>query len=359
MGRSGFCAMYSLAAAIALLASVSSRAAAQSDGQASVQDGLSAWALGDYSGATRQWQGPAAAGDADAQFLMAEAYKEGRGVAQDLAKAELLYGKAARQGHMQAADVYGLLLFDRGQRSQAMPYVRAAAERGEPRAQYLLGLAHFNGDLAAKDWVRAYALVSLAQQAGLPRATAALAEMDKYISLEQRQAAAALSAQLDAEADATLARQMAEAAVSALSTSAAPAPRIASPRTAGADYARPAVTPAVPPQLAPRAAPRLTPRPAFAAAAPAAAAAVAAAAAPPTAASGVWRVQLGAFGVAANADALWHRLRARLELAGHPRINAAAGGVIKLQAGGFASQDAAKAACARLASAGVSCLAVR
>ncbi len=344
MGGRVFCAMFNLAAAIALSAPAAVRADAQSDLNASVQAGLSAWALGDYSGATRQWQGPAAAGDADAQFLMAEAYKQGRGVTQDLAKAEALYGKAASQGHKQASDVYGLLLFDRGQRTQAMPYVRAAAERGEPRAQYLLGLAHFNGDLAAKDWVRAYALVSLAQQAGLPRATPALAQMDKYIPLAQRQQAAALSVGLASRADATLARQLAAAelrnAVPA-AIPASPSPRGDSPHTAGADYARPAVTLADPPEPVPR--PLARP----------------ATAARSAAASGVWRIQLGAFGVAANADALWSKLRARPELAGHPRINAAAGGVIKLQAGGFASQDAARAACARLASAGVSCLAVR
>lgn len=338
MGRSLFFAMFNLAAAIALSVPAAVHADAQSDLNANVQAGVSAWALSDYSAATRLWQGPAAAGDADAQFLMAEAYKQGRGVAQDLAKAEVLYGKAASQGHMQASDVYGLLLFDRGQRSQAMPYIRAAAERGEPRAQYLLGLAHFNGDLATKDWVRAYALVSLAQQAGLPRATPALAQMDKYVPPGQRQQAAALSLELASQAEATLARQLAAADLRGGRPAAIPS--ATSPRTAGADYARPAVTLADRPRTAARPTP-------------------AASVARPAAASGVWRIQLGAFGVAANADALWNKLRARPELVGHPRIDAATGGVIKLQAGGYASLDAAKGACARLASAGVSCLAVR
>ncbi len=333
--------------------------------RADVQNGLNAWALNDYPAAIREWQGPAANGDADAQFLLAEAYKQGLGVKQDLAKAEALYGKAAAQGHMQASDIYGLLLFDRGQRVQAMPYIRAAAERGDPRAQYLLGLAHFNGDLAVKNWVRAYALVSLAQQGGVARATAALATMDQHIELQQRQQAAALAAQLASQAEANLARQLAEfnlraatprsaAARVALAVPAktvTPKARMDSPRTAGADYARPAVTARAPAPAAAPAQPALRPaaRPAPANAAPASAAQ----------ATGRWRIQLGAFGVAANADALWNRIRARPELAGHPRINAAAGTVIKLQAGGFASQEAARAACSRLAGAGVSCLAVK
>ena len=332
--------------------------------RADVQDGLNAWALNDYPAAIREWQGPAAKGDADAQFLLAEAYKQGLGVKQDLAKAEELCGKAAAQGHMQASDVYGLLLFDRGQRVQAMPYVRAGAERGDPRAQYLLGLAHFNGDLAKKDWVSAYALVSLAQQGGVARATAALATMDQHIELQQRQQAAALAVQLASQAEANLARQLAEfnlraatpRSAAARVASAAPAKtvtpkaRMDSPRTAGADYARPAViAPAPSYGSAPaKPAPRAAARPAPANAAPASAQA-----------TGTWRIQLGAFGVAANADALWNRIRARPELAGHPRINAAAGTVIKLQAGGFASQEAARAACSRLAGAGVSCLAVK
>ena len=324
---------------------------------ADVQTGLNAWARNDYPAAIREWQGPAASGDADAQFLLAEAYKQGLGVKQDLAKAEELYGKAAAQGHMQASDVYGLLLFDRGQRVQAMPYIRTAAERGDPRAQYLLGLAHFNGDLAEKDWVRAYALVSLAHQGGLARAAVALAKMDQHIEPQQRQQAAALSAQLASRAEANLARQLAESsmrggtptAAAARIASAAPEAPMApkaptdSPRTAGADYARPSVAVTAPPLPATR---------------PVASPAAARTARAPTAATGPWRIQLGAFGVAANADALWNKLRVRPELAGHPRINAMAGNVIKLQAGGFASQEAARAACSRLAGAGVSCLAV-
>jgi len=40
-----------------------------------------------------------------------------------------------------------LMLFQDGRREEALPYVQAASTRGDPRAQYLLGVAHFNGDL--------------------------------------------------------------------------------------------------------------------------------------------------------------------------------------------------------------------
>jgi cell division septation protein DedD len=90
---------------------------------------------------------------------------------------------------------------------------------------------------------------------------------------------------------------------------------------------------------------------------PVAAPAPRAAPAPAPAAGGSWRIQLGAFGVAANADALWTRVKGRPEVAGHPRLNVKAGAVTKLQAGNY-SQAAAQAACAKLKAAGFTCAAV-
>jgi cell division septation protein DedD len=296
--------------------------------RANVKDGVDAWSRGDYARAVGHWREPAEQGDADALFNLGQAYKLGKGVPQDLAEAEELFRRAAEKGHLQASDNYGLLLFQGGKRSQAMPYVRAAADRGDARAQYLLGLAHFNGDLAEKDWVRGYALVSLAQQAGLAQARTALAQMDQHIPIEQRQQAVALASQLAAEAEANKARQL---AVQDLGTGTAPVT---------AKPAKPAATPPKPLAAAPKVPPA---KPATT----------------PATASGPWKVQLGAFGVAANADALWNRLKNRPELAGHARINARAGAVTKLQAGGFASQAEAAAACRKLAAADHSCLATR
>lgn len=351
---------------------------------ADVKAGVDAWSRGDYARAIAQWKGPAERGDADAQFNLGQAYKLGRGVAVDMARAEELFGKAAAKGHLQAADNLGLLLFQRGERARAMPYISAASDRGDPRSQYLLGIAHFNGDIVAKDWVRAYALVTLAQQAGLAQAAPALAQMDKYIPIEQRQRSVALASDLAGAAQATRERQLAAmdlgATVSAADsaapsgTRASPPPQRApdvvsaenavataarlagndSPRTAGADHARPAVSPQ----------PAVSPRPA---ANPLAAAPKPAAPKPPAPApaapaqdvSGAWRVQLGAFGVRANADALWKRVKDRPELSGREKLMVPAGRIAKLQAGGFASRAEAQAACSRLTAAGFACLTVR
>lgn len=70
-------------------------------------------------------------------------------------------------------------------------------------------------------------------------------------------------------------------------------------------------------------------------------------------------MQLGAFGVAGNADALWERVKGRSELAGHGKLLVPAGKLTKLQAGGFASRQDAEAACSRLKASGFNCLSVR
>lgn len=387
MGRSSSAALVALSAAIL----------AASPASADVKAGVDAWTRGDYSAAVGEWQGPAGKGDADAQFNLAQAYKLGRGVKQDLPKAEDLFGRAAAQGHPQASDNYGLLLFQRGERARALPYVQTAAGRGDPRAQYLLGIAHFNGDGVPKDWVRAYALTSLAQSAGLAQAVPALTQMNQHIPLEQRQEAASLASELASQAEATRARQLAAADLGArLPSGGAPAsppaspgaarPTIASaenavaaavrvagndsPRTAGADYARPkdpqpaAVTMrpshSAPPPSAGRSPVGPITRPAPAPTVPPTSAKrPPVAAAPRPAASGPWRVQLGAFGVRGNADALWNRVKNRPELSGHGKLLVPAGSITKLQAGGFVSSGEAQAACAKLSAAGFACLPTR
>src|ERR1700748_2157104 len=76
-------------------------------GEASVKDGVDAWTRQDYAQAIQEWQAPAEHGDPDALFDLGQAYKLGRGVKPDLAKAEELFGQAAAKGHIPAADLYG------------------------------------------------------------------------------------------------------------------------------------------------------------------------------------------------------------------------------------------------------------
>lgn len=345
---------------------------------ADVRAGVEAWSRGEYAAAVSEWEGPAAAGDADALFNLGQAHRLGRGVPTNLAHAEQLYARAAALGHVQAADTYGLLLFQDGRRDAALPYVTDAARRGDPRAQYLLGVSHFNGDLVPRDWVRAYALVTLANAAGLPQAAGAVAEMDQNIPLPQRQEGASLAVELEREANAARALELAAAELGtapaalpagspaepaeeppmvaearAAVAEAASATGTEDPATAGArfaggsDTASPAPTAAPPPTPSPASSPTPSPQ-------------VADAPAPtPDAASGPWRVQLGAFSVAQNADRLWTRLSGRPELAGAERIVIREGRLSRLLAGGFATRAAADAACRALRQTGQDCLVTR
>jgi TPR repeat protein len=352
---------------------------------ADVKAGVDAWSRGDFAAAVAAWQLPATQGDSDAQFDLAQAYRLGRGVRPDLARAEELFGKAAAQGHINASDYYGLLLFQRGERAKALPYITAAADRGEPRAQYLLGIANFNGDTVPKNWVRGYALVSLARQGGLAQASSALAQMDQQMPLEQRQKSIALAQKLSAQAETTRARQIAAVelgtslpneplapvvtagvrAPMVIAVATPPRPIAGNGDEAGADFSRPRrIAPVASAPVSPRPA-TVVPNPLLPApsprseTAPAPHPAVVAAPRPtPTPTGGTWRLQLGAFGVPANANAMWERVKARPEVAGHAKLLIGAGAVKKLQAGGYASQAAAQSACARLSAAGFACLAV-
>lgn len=399
----------------AVLAAAAATIALSSPALADVKAGVDAWERGDFAAAVAEWRDPAAKGDADAQFNLGQAYKLGRGVPMDLKQAEAWYKKAADRGHVQAADNYGLVLFQDNRRAEAMPYIRASAARGEPRAQYVLGTAMFNGDIAEKDWVRAYALMTRASAQGLPQASRSLATMDKYIPLAERTQGTQLASQLEREAVAERqklagaaaglkvadtatgatapAKPSAKPPVTPVVTAAAkPAPAIARPAAgstiqttdlppsrasgtviptlpsspnsaaagAGVDFATmgtPSVsTPASAPAPSP-AAPAPAPKPA----APAAASvATAASTAPAVAASGDWRIQLGAFSDEGRARTLWSGLeRQNQNLAGLQPYLVKAGPITKLQAGPFASQAAAKQACDSVARSGQACFAIR
>jgi cell division septation protein DedD len=309
--------------------------------QADVKAGVDAWSEGDFARAVVEWQGPAAAGDPDALFNLAQAYRLGRGVEVDNARARRLYEEAAKLGHVKAADNYGLMLFQEGEQQKAMPLITAAAERGDPRAQYVLGLSHFNADYAPRDWTRAYALMTLANGAGLPQARDALTQMDKFVPQAQRAQAQSLARELEAGAKAQRSADLAAAELATRPAAKAPAPAAAAVAvTQPAAQPRPALAAAAPvPALTP--ASRVTPAPVSAA---------------PRAGGGNWRVQLGAFGVAANADRMWSQLGSHAALAGTRKTLLSSGKLTRLLATGFASEAEATRACAALKRDGQACV---
>jgi len=363
--RSAF-AVPGIAAAIAL-ACVSAPLAA------GVKDGVDAWSAGDYDRAVSEWTGPAANGDPDALFNLAQAYRLGRGVEADIDRARQLYAEAAQKGHVKAADNYGLLLFQQGKQESAMPLIRNAADRGDPRAQYVLGLAHFNADYASKDWVRAYALLTLSRSQGLPQAKDALAQMDRYVPQPQREMAQSLARELEDEAARRRAAELAAAdlgrpvgsgadlAVEQGPGKAGQPPVTLASATLASATAAPAAKQPLPAQADTEAAParvakayQVPPVRVETAARPVPDRKGSASASKP--ATGGWRIQLGAFGVEGNAERLWRKLAGNPALAGTQKALVPSGRVTRLQAVGYPGRTEAQRACASLKRQGQACL---
>lgn len=284
---------------------------------ASTKSGVMKWQQADYSGAIADWREPAAAGDADAQFNLGQAYKLGKGVPADLTAARDWFRKAADLGHVGAQANLGLILFQQDQRDAAIPWLQKAAAQGEPRAQYVLGIAHFNGDVVSKDWPRGYALMTKAAKAQLPQAITALGEMDKHLSPQNRTLALQIAQTLP---DPVTNAYAAQPDGGRAAPTSAPTP-VATPATARA--ARPAPPPA------------------------------------PAGSTAQWRVQLGAFSSPDAARAAWTQARASVSaVAALDPHYVTAANVVRLQAGAFADRAAAQRLCKTAEASGQGCFPV-
>ncbi len=267
----------------------------------SVKAGIEAWQRADYASAVAIWRPLAEKGDADAAFNLGQAYRLGRGVPTNLATAKTWFESSAEKGHVDAQTTLGLLLFQNGDQTEGLRWLRSAAEKGEPRALLVYGTALVNGDGVTQDPVTGYAYVSRAAAQGLVPAKETLKQLDQILSLDDRKKGVAI------------ARAKAKAS---------PPPKSKRERSTQVAATKPVPTPklaATPPQ-----------RPA---------------------ASGAWRIQLGAFSQRGSAEALYQRLSRNGALAGRQPFYIAAGAITRLQVGPFETKAAAGAACRAVAQA--------
>lgn len=308
---------FTLLAGGALLAAIPATAFAQQ----TVKAGIAAWQKGDYAGAVAIWRPLAEKGDADAEFNMGQAYRLGRGVPVDLAQAEVWLEKAARAGHMDAQTTLGLLLWDSGDRSGSLQWLKKAAQQGEPRAMLVYGTALFNGDGVPRDPVAAYAYVSRSAAQGLAPAKDTLQQMDQNLPIDVRQKGVKLAMEQAKAAPEPTSKPVSKA-------SAKPKPA----KTETAETKKPAPASAKAAESAPEpTAAKTEPKPAAKAA---------------EGGSGGWRIQLGAFSKRSSAEALYGKLSG--SLGGREAFYMAAGSVTRLQVGPYSSRAAASAACASL-----------
>lgn len=262
-----------------------------------VKAGIEAWQKADYAGAVAIWRPLAESGDSDAAFNLGQAYRLGRGVQTNLGAAQTWFERAARNGHLDAQTTLGLLLFQNGNQTGGLRWLKQAADQGEPRAMLVYGTALFNGDGVPQDPVVGYAYVSRAAAQGLAPAKETLEQLDKLLPVEDRKKGVALAI---------------------AKSKAAPPP---------ATKAKPAK--ARPAKVAAAKAPEAKP----------------AAPEPRVAATGAWRVQLGAFSQRSSAEALYKKVSGAAALSGRSPFYVPAGAVTRLQVGPFPSRAAAQAAC--------------
>ena len=281
-----------------------------------VRSGIEAWQQGNHAAAVAIWTSLAAKGDADAAFNLGQAYRLGKGAAMDHGRAQQYFEQAALTGHIDAAATLGILLFQNGNRNGAMRWLKLAADGGETRSMLLYGVALYNGDGIAPEPVTAYAYVSRAAAQGLATAKTTLADLDESMPLEQRQKGLAMArSMVGTQAGAAAAKAPSPLKVAVPEKAKAPA-KVAVPAKAKSP-AKVAI-PVKPPSRA----------------------------APPSANSGGWRIQLGAFGQRAGAEALFAKLRGKV--AARQPYYVAAGKVVRLQVGPYNSSAAAAAGCAAL-----------
>ncbi|WP_448581723.1 SPOR domain-containing protein [Thermaurantiacus sp.] len=284
---------------------------------ADTAEGVRKWRAGDHEGAVAAWQAPAAAGDADALFNLGQAYRLGRGVPANRDVAIEYYRRASARGHVAATANLGITLFQAGRKAEALVPMRAAADAGDARAAYVLGVATFTGDGAPKNPVLGLAYVRRAEMLGLDLAGPQVTRMAALMSEDERARAEAAASALAAGRPVSV----------VLAASPLPAAAAAGPVPPAADSEEEAGE-------APAALP-----------------------ATPDRATRAWYVQLGAYTSEAAARTAWAALVAQAAslLEGQAPVYVPRGGLVRLQVGPLGNRNAAAELCARLAAAGRPC----
>lgn len=291
----------------------------------SVKAGIDAWQRADYGTAAAIWRPLAEKGDPDAQFNLGQAYRLGRGVPISLGMAKSWFEKAAGAGHLDAETTLGLLLFQNGEQTDGIKWLRRAAEQGEPRALLVYGTALYNGDGVTQDRLLGYAFVSRSAQQGLKPAKDTLDQLDELMSEADRKKAMLLAAAKPAalasptKASKTQAVERTKPKIDAAAK--IRARQLAEGRTIQSKViSRAQATPSLGkphPQTTALTSP----------------------------AHGNWRIQLGAFAQHKSAEALYRKVASNAALSGRGPIYVPAAAMTRLQIGPFEDRASAANAC--------------
>ena len=271
--------------------------------QTSQDPAVAAWAKGDYATAIAAWEARPA--DGEALYNLGQAYRLGRGVPADKDQAIQYYRQAVIAGYPKAEEQLGLILFDNdASRPEALRLLQSAADRGAPRASFVMGLAHMPKGWLESDPAKARVYLEKAAAGKVPGAADALASLPA-----PRPAPAAelpVLSQTVTSAGKTAAKIGAAVAVAAAPTNTAPEPAAFTAWRSRSD---------------------------------------------------AWTISLGEFDTMALASSRWVRVSARKRLGSYPMLIEPIGGKVRLIFGAF-PQATAEQLCKQLASDKIACTAI-
>lgn len=297
-----------------LLAILTACLLAAAPAAATVAEGVAEWRAGNHREAVLLWLPAAARGNPHALFNLGLAHRQGRGVPEDLDRAEDFFRRAAEKGHAPARTYLGIFLARRGEEAEAIRLWRESADAGDAHARYMLGMRYFNGRGVERDLPRAYAFMTLAKEQGLEQAERALGRMEAALGSADKTSGRAMAAEMRGRPAAGLA--------SAVPAQRAPA-RAAAANEAAASAAQPQVR----------------------------------SESIPAGQESAFRVQLGAYGDRAQAETGWSRIQARfpsLFRSTDPVYRTFDGG-IRLRVGEFDERAEAVDYCEEIKAAGQPC----
>lgn len=132
----------------------------------------------------------AEAGDAKAQFKLAEMFYSGNGVAKDNIRATKWARRSAEQGHAEAQALFGMMLLGgKGvpkDRAEGVKWIRKSAEQGLAVGQIALGRSYISGTGVPEDPFEAMKWFSKAAEQGNAEGKQWLEENPKISQLVKR-----------------------------------------------------------------------------------------------------------------------------------------------------------------------------
>ena len=136
--------------------------------------GVAAWEKKKWAAALREFVPLAQQGDLRAQFVVAEAYRHGKGVKKDYKLAAQWMRRSADQGFVNAQGLLGTMYYE-GQGviqdyAEASRWFRKASEQGDSGAQALLGLMYYEGAGVQQNNLLSHMWLNIAASNGKVRA---------------------------------------------------------------------------------------------------------------------------------------------------------------------------------------------